>query len=132
MNQSKATTVNGSEPTTRELAAQLEQLTRLVTAQVHAVEALTTSGAVARVAGASTKSNHAERIMTELATCNGGRPGSLSTVELQKRLGLTRGVLWHHLNGLIDNGQVWAAYGKRGADGRRGPAVIFHAEAVAV
>ncbi len=74
-----------------------------------------------------------EVILEALATAADGKPGRMTTAELQMLTGLGKSALHHHANELLDRGQVVILKGKRDpSTGRRGPNVVVHADAIAV
>lgn len=91
------------------------------------------SAAVERLSAVSAKApgSDAERVLAELATCREGKPGSLTTVELQKRLSLTKPSMHYHIGVLETAGQVLVVRGRR-VNGRRGPDVVYHRDAIVV
>jgi hypothetical protein len=89
-------------------------------------EAQTTRKAVAAQAAPS----HRERIMAALSTANNGKPGHLTTVQLQQALGLSKSEVWHAYSGkrgLVNSGDVVVVRGKTG-----GPDVLYHVDAIAL
>ena len=89
-------------------------------------EAQTTRKAVAAQAAPS----HRERIMAALSVANQGKPGHLTTVQLQQSLGLTKSEVWHAYSGkrgLVNSGDVVVVRGKNG-----GPDVLYHVDAIAL
>lgn len=72
-----------------------------------------------------------EHVLAALATARDGKPGSLTTVELMKRLNMTKPSVHYHISVLESANQVLVVRGKR-VNGRRGPDVVYHRDAIAV
>ena len=120
---------NGSDNhlTNAQLAEQIARLT-------HAVNNLLQAGVTGREMAAATrkaleaKASPRAAIVEALTKANGGKPGHLSTVELQEKTGQTKSIVWHHCAELADQGKVVIVRGKR-VGGKRGPDVVYHADA---
>ena len=119
---------NGTQLTNVQLAEQVSRLTA-------AVNQLLDAGAIARQRSATARAEleaaaqPRAQLLDVLARANGGKPGHLSTTELQKLLGATKSVIWHHAAALADEGRVIIVRGTRDGRGKRGPDVVYHADA---
>lgn len=70
------------------------------------------------------------RIFDLLATAKGGLPGRLTTAELIKATGESKSAVHYHIGVLESAGQVHVMRGPRSTNGRRGPDVVFHRDAI--
>lgn len=120
-------TTDDAPRSTRELAHQVEMLTAQVSALLRLSEMARTRAEVAR-----TLPQPRDLIMQLLSTAKAGQPGYMNTVELAARTGLGKSSVWHHIADLADRGQVVILRGKRGENGKRGPDVVYHADAIAI
>jgi biotin operon repressor len=93
-------------------------------AQLDAIQARVEAQEVARDPGAETR----RKILRLLSTVNDGKPGYLSTPEIENRLGLTRSAAHTHIMRLEKDGMIWI----RKTHGENGRVVFFnyHRDAV--
>src|SRR5687767_10031938 len=122
---------NGNEHlTTAQLAEQVMRLTV-------AVNQLLDAGVKGRELAAATRASLAARakpdlraeIMNLLATANQGKPGHLTTAEIMAKTGLTKSMVWHYCQDLNNQDKAIIRRGKTRPGGKRGPDVVYHAEA---
>jgi hypothetical protein len=124
--------MNGTDNTltASELAQQVARLTQ-------AVNMLLDAGVKGRELAAQTRSSLAARakpdlrgeILRLLSTANQGKPGHLTTAEIMARTGLTKSMVWHYCQDLNNKDQAIIRRGKTKPGGKRGPDVVYHADA---
>lgn len=117
--------------THRELAMLVERQSQLVADLLRVVEMDRARLTAAPTFPRETAIEPRHLIMAALERANAGRPGHLTTTELIETTGLAKSSVWHHVVELNDRGAVVVVRGKRGSDGKRGPDVVYHADAIA-
>jgi DNA-binding transcriptional ArsR family regulator len=127
-------THNGSDVTPlarspRELAMLVERQSEQVNALLSALQAerAARESAPPPAPKAQPKGSPRDQILRMLE-----QQGHVDTVQICKALGITRQQVSHHVGTLENELLAVTVRGKRGADGRRGPDVVYHASAIAL
>lgn len=116
--------------TTRELAMLVERQSRQI-ADLLAVVTAERNNTPVQWPRRSAEPQPRELILAALVDAD-GKPSHMTTTALQTATGLGKSSVHHHVNQLLDAGLVVVIKGKRLANGKRGPDVVYHADAIAV
>lgn len=117
--------------TTSQLAAQVMRLTQAVNALLDAGERGRSLAAATRHAlEQRTRPDMRTAILKLLASAGpNGKPGHLTTVEIMAKTGLTKSQVWHYCQDLNNRDMAVVRRGKTQPGGKRGPDVVYHADA---